>query len=72
MGRLLRSTDRAIDALLEIISSTLEKSESLSLVGFGSFEVGGWCARSYKTRYWRCRRGRNRVSEKNVAKENRS
>lgn len=31
--------DRTISALIEIISGTLEKGESLSLVGFGTFEV---------------------------------
>ncbi len=39
-------TDRAIGALLEIISDTLKKGESLSLVGFGSFEVRKRAART--------------------------
>ncbi|MDQ2972393.1 MAG: HU family DNA-binding protein [Pseudomonadota bacterium] len=39
-------TDHAIGALLEIISDTLKKGESLSLVGFGSFEVRSRAART--------------------------
>lgn len=39
-------TDGAIGALLEIISDTLKKGESLSLVGFGSFEVRSRAART--------------------------
>jgi DNA-binding protein HU-beta len=39
-------TDRAIGALIEIISDTLTKGESLSLVGFGSFEVRKRAART--------------------------
>lgn len=38
--------DRAIGALLDIISDTLKKGESLSLVGFGTFEVRSRAARS--------------------------
>ena len=38
--------DRAIGALLEIISDTLEKGDSLSLVGFGTFEVRKRAART--------------------------
>ena len=38
--------DRAISALLEIISDTLKKGDSLSLVGFGSFEVRKRAART--------------------------
>ena len=38
--------DRALGALLEIISDTLKKGESLSLVGFGSFEVRKRAART--------------------------
>jgi DNA-binding protein HU-beta len=38
--------DRAIGALLEIISDTLKKGDSLSLVGFGTFEVRKRAARA--------------------------
>ena len=38
--------DRAIGALLEIISDTLKKGDSLSLVGFGTFEVRKRAART--------------------------
>lgn len=38
--------DRALSALLDIISDTLKKGESLSLVGFGSFEVRKRAART--------------------------
>lgn len=31
--------ERTLDALLEVISETLKKGDSLSLTGFGSFEV---------------------------------
>lgn len=31
--------DRALDALIETISDTLKKGDSVSLVGFGSFEA---------------------------------
>ncbi len=33
------AAERAVVALIDIISGTLEKGDSLSLVGFGSFEV---------------------------------
>jgi len=38
--------DRAIGALLEIISDTLKKGDSLSLLGFGTFEVRKRAART--------------------------
>lgn len=38
--------DHAISALLEIISDTLKKGDSLSLVGFGTFEVRSRAART--------------------------
>ena len=38
--------DRAIGALLEIISDILKKGDSLSLVGFGTFEVRERAART--------------------------
>ncbi len=38
--------DRALSALLEIISDTLEKGDAISLVGFGSFEVRKRAART--------------------------
>lgn len=37
---------RAVAALIEIISGTLKKGDSLSLVGFGSFEVRQRAARA--------------------------
>ncbi|MEI7842541.1 MAG: HU family DNA-binding protein [Gallionellaceae bacterium] len=37
--------ERNIAALIEIITSTLKKGDSLSLVGFGSFEVRKRAAR---------------------------
>lgn len=39
-------TDRAIDALIEIISDNMKKGDSLSLVGFGTFEVRSRAART--------------------------
>ncbi len=38
--------DRAVNALLEIISDTLKKGESLTLPGFGTFEVRDRAARN--------------------------
>jgi DNA-binding protein HU-beta len=38
--------NRAVGALLEIISDTLEKGDSLSLPGFGTFEVRDRTART--------------------------
>ena len=38
--------DRNIGALIEIISATLKKGESVSLVGFGTFEVRARAART--------------------------
>ena len=37
--------DRSIAALLEIISGTLKKGDSVALVGFGTFEVRKRAAR---------------------------
>ena len=37
--------DRSIAALLEIISATLKKGDSVALVGFGTFEVRKRAAR---------------------------
>ena len=37
---------RALGALLDIISDTLKKGDSLSLVGFGTFEVRSRAART--------------------------
>ena len=39
-------TERALSALLEVISDTLQKGDSISLVGFGSFEVRKRAART--------------------------
>ncbi|BCT69545.1 HU family DNA-binding protein [Nitrosospira sp. NRS527] len=38
--------NRALGALIEIISDTLQKGDSLSLPGFGSFEVRSRAART--------------------------
>ena len=38
--------DRAVDALIETISDTLKKGDSVSLVGFGSFEARERAART--------------------------
>jgi|SRR6187455_2863623 DNA-binding protein HU-beta len=37
---------RAVDALIEVISDTLKKGDSLTLPGFGSFEVRERAART--------------------------
>ena len=39
-------TDRAISALIEIISDTLKTGDSLSLIGLGTFEVRKRAART--------------------------
>lgn len=38
--------DRSIAAIIEIITATLKKGDSISLVGFGSFEVRKRAART--------------------------
>ncbi len=38
--------DRSIGALIEIISATLKKGDSVALVGFGTFEVRKRAART--------------------------
>ena len=40
------AADRAVNALAEIISDTLKKGESLTLPGFGTFEVRDRAART--------------------------
>jgi DNA-binding protein HU-beta len=45
-GSTKADADRTIGALLDIISNTLKKGESLSLVGFGTFEVRKRAART--------------------------
>ncbi|SFH34495.1 DNA-binding protein HU-beta [Nitrosospira sp. Nsp14] len=40
------AADRAVNALVEIISDTLKKGESLTLLGFGTFEVRDRAART--------------------------
>jgi DNA-binding protein HU-beta len=40
------AADRAVNALIEIISDTLKKGNSLMLPGFGTFEVRERAARS--------------------------
>ena len=39
------AADRAVNALIEIISDTLKKGDSLTLPGFGTFEVRERAAR---------------------------
>lgn len=45
-GSTKTDADKNISALLEIISETLGKGESLALVGFGTFEVRERAART--------------------------
>ena len=40
------AADRAVNALVEIISDTLKKGESLKFPGFGTFEVRDRAART--------------------------
>lgn len=40
------NADRAVGALIEIISGALKKGDAVSLVGFGSFEVRKRAART--------------------------
>ena len=40
------SATRALDAMIEAVTSTLQKNESVTLVGFGTFSVGERAARS--------------------------
>ena len=40
------STERALSALIEVISDTLSKGDSLTLPGFGTFEVRERAARN--------------------------
>jgi len=40
------AAERAVNAVLEIISNTLKKGDSLTLPGFGTFEV---CSRAART-----------------------
>lgn len=40
------AADRAVNALVEIISDTLGKGDSLALPGFGTFEVRDRAART--------------------------
>jgi DNA-binding protein HU-beta len=40
------AADRAVNALLEIISDALKKGDSLTLPGFGTFEVRDRAART--------------------------
>ena len=45
-GSTKADADRNIAALIDIITATLKKSESLALVGFGTFEVRKRAART--------------------------
>ncbi len=40
------SAERALDAMLEAVTTTLQKNDSVTLVGFGSFSVGERAART--------------------------
>ena len=40
------AAERAVAALTEIISDTLQKGESIALIGFGTFEVRSRAART--------------------------
>lgn len=45
-GSTKADAERAIEALIEIISDTLKTGDSLSLIGFGTFEVRKRAARA--------------------------
>jgi DNA-binding protein HU-beta len=45
-GKTKAEAERNIAALIEIITNTLQKGDSVSLVGFGSFEVRKRAARN--------------------------
>jgi DNA-binding protein HU-beta len=40
------SAERALDAMMEAVTTTLQKNDSVTLVGFGSFSVGERAART--------------------------
>ncbi len=40
------SATRALDAMIEAVTTTLQKNDSVTLVGFGSFSVGERAART--------------------------
>jgi DNA-binding protein HU-beta len=40
------SAERALDAMIEAVTTTLQKNDSVTLVGFGSFSVGERAART--------------------------
>ncbi len=40
------SAERALDAMLDAVTTTLQKNDSVTLVGFGSFSVGERAART--------------------------
>jgi DNA-binding protein HU-beta len=40
------SAERALDAMMEAVTTSLQKNDSVTLVGFGSFSVGERAART--------------------------
>ncbi len=40
------SAERALDAMINAVTTTLQKNDSVTLVGFGSFSVGERAART--------------------------
>jgi DNA-binding protein HU-beta len=40
------SAERALDAMIDAVTTTLQKNDSVTLVGFGSFSVGERAART--------------------------
>ena len=41
----MKDADKALNAFIEVVSESLQKSESVQLVGFGTFEVRQRAAR---------------------------
>ena len=44
-GLTMKDADKALSAFIEVVSESLQKSESVQLVGFGTFEVRQRAAR---------------------------
>lgn len=44
-GLAMKDADKALSAFIEVVSESLQKSESVQLVGFGTFEVRQRAAR---------------------------
>lgn len=47
-GLTMRDADKALNAFIEVVSESLQKSESVQLVSFGTFEVRQRAARDGK------------------------